>query len=43
MSNHIQILEQRIVQLEAELQAMRQQSLAQRQRIADKYGQEIKR
>ena len=41
MSDHIQILEQRIAQLETELWAVRQQSLAQRQRLANKYVQEI--
>ncbi len=41
MSDRIQILEQRIAQLEAELWAVRQQSLAQRQRLVQKYGQEL--
>ena len=38
---HTQILEQRIAQLETELWAVRQQSLAQRQRLAQKYGREF--
>ena len=38
---HIQILEQRIAQLETELWAVRQQSLDQRQRLAQKYGREF--
>ena len=41
MSDRIQILEQRIAQLETELWAVRQQSLAQRQRLAQKYGREF--
>ena len=41
MSDCTQSLRRRIAQLEAELQAVRQQSLAQRQRLANKYGQEI--
>ena len=40
-SDRIQILEQRIAQLEAELRTVRQQTEAQRQRIAYKYGQEL--
>ena len=40
-SDRIQILEQRIAQLEAELWAVRQQSLAQRQRLVQKYGREF--
>ncbi len=39
-SDRIQILEQRIVQLEAELWALQQQSAAQRRLVA-KYGQEL--
>ena len=35
------LLRKRIAQLEAELQAVRQQSLAQRQSIAQKYGREF--
>ena len=41
MSDCTQSLRKRIAQLEAELQAMRQQSLAQRQRLAQKYGREF--
>lgn len=41
MSDRIQILEQRIAQLETELWAVRQQSLAQRQRLVQKYGREF--
>ena len=40
-SDRIQILEQRIAQLEAELKTVRWQTAAQRQRIAYKYGQEL--
>lgn len=40
-SDRIQILEQRIAQLEAELRTVRWQTEAQRQRIAYKYGQEL--
>lgn len=43
MSDCTHPLRKRIAQLEAELQAVRRQTEAQRQRIADKYGQEIKR
>lgn len=39
--HRIQILEQRIAQLEAELWSVRQQSLAQRQRLVQKYGREF--
>lgn len=38
MSDHVQIFEQRIAELEAEVRAMRRQNEAQRQRIAHKYG-----
>lgn len=41
MSDRIQILTRRIAQLEAELWAVRQQSAAQRQRLAQKYGREF--
>ena len=41
MSDCTQSLRKRIAQLEAELQAVRRQTEAQRQRMADKYGQEI--
>ena len=41
MSDCTQSLRKRIAQLEAELQAVRQQSLAQRQRLAQKYGREF--
>ena len=41
MSDRIQILEQRIAQLEAELRTVRWQTEAQRQRIAYEYGQEL--
>ena len=41
MSDCTQILRKRIAELEAELQAVRQQSLAQRQRLAQKYGREF--
>ena len=41
MSDYSHILEKRIAQLEAELWAERQQSLAQRQRLAQKYGREF--
>ena len=41
MSDRIQILEQRIAQLEAELRTVRWQTEAQRQRIAYRYGQEL--
>ena len=41
MSNCTQTLAKHIAQLEAELQAVRQQSLAQRQRLAQKYGREF--
>ncbi len=40
-SDRIQILEQRIAQLEAELWAVQQQSAAQRQRLVQKYGREF--
>ncbi len=40
-SDRIQILEKRISQLEAELQAVRRQTQAQRQRLAQKYGHEF--
>ncbi len=40
-SDRIQILEQRIVQLEAELWAVQQQSAAQRQKLVEKDGQEL--
>lgn len=41
MSDCTQALKERIAQLEEELQAVRQQSLAQRQRLAQKYGREF--
>ncbi len=41
MSDCTQSLRKRIAQLEAELQAVRQQSLAQRQRLAQKYGRKF--
>ena len=41
MSDYSHILEQRIAQLEAELQAVQQQTKAQRQRLAQKYGREF--
>ncbi len=41
MSDCIEALRERIVQLEAELWAVRQQSLAQRQRLAQTYGREF--
>ncbi len=41
MSDCIEALRERIVQLEAELWAVRQQSLAQRQRLVQKYGREF--
>ncbi len=40
--HRIQILEQRIAQLEAELRAVQQQAKAQRQRIAHKCGYEFR-
>lgn len=41
MSERIQALRERIAQLEAELQAMRRQTEAQRQRIAYTFGNEF--
>lgn len=41
MSDCTQALKKRIAQLEAELRAMRRHSLAQRQRIAYKFGQKF--
>ena len=41
MSDRIQILKQRIAQLETELRTVRWQTEAQRQRIAYKFGQEF--
>ncbi len=41
MSDYSHILEKRIAQLEAELQAVRRQTQAQRQRLAQKYGHEF--
>lgn len=41
MSDCTEALKERIVWLEAELWAVRQQSAAQRQRLAQKYGQEF--
>ncbi len=41
MSDRIQVLEQRIVQLKAELWAVQQQSVAQCQRLVQKYGREF--
>lgn len=41
MSDCTQALKKRIAQLEAELRAIRWQTEAQRQRLADKYGQEF--
>ncbi len=41
MSDCIEALRERIVQLEAELWAVQQQSLAQRQRLVQKYGREF--
>lgn len=40
-SNRTQPLIKRIAQLEAELRGVRKQAQAQRQRLADKYGQEF--
>ena len=42
-SDRTHLLRRRIAQLETEIRAVRKQSQAQRQRIADKHGQEIKR
>ena len=41
MSDCTQSLRKRIAQLEAELQAVQQQTKAQRQRLAQKYGREF--
>ncbi len=41
MSDCTQNLRKRIAQLEAELQAVRRQTEAQRQRLAQKYGREF--
>ncbi len=41
MSDRTHLLRKRIAQLETELRAVRKQAQAQRQRLADKYGQEF--
>lgn len=41
MNDCCQILTRRIAELEAEISAIQQHSLAQRQRLAQKYGQEF--